>query len=341
MSNPLDSKTDNSPTLCKETTKHFDSFREILLKTAADDSTVFCGEDGYFSSTREDEIFKGVPPTTGEIPAAIAEEYVQLNNYHLKSEERQNIQTLLCGSSETWEAYIYLSNYLTVMMVQEGADLTKLVNDLNKSVAASGKEFKGIAEKIKKAYDQASTVQSAFHDLKQNLEKDCNANEWEKIEKSKEAKLAGQLELIGKAVSRLYRQASQAHMSVVQAASIYALNDVAGLDGLVAGLKAQAEQLKKDTDGNADASAKMVTEWQKKYSEAIAIEAAAKGEYGKAATAKKGKEATYCFMAKPPEDMKSQKKDLLNIFNPKSKNTASGATSGTQPPSSKGTSQSE
>ncbi|MBL7780642.1 MAG: hypothetical protein JNM22_05440 [Saprospiraceae bacterium] len=337
MATQLEPKLDIVPTPCKETTKHFNDFRELLLKTNADDKTVFCEGDGYFSSSREDEIFKGTPPTTGEIPAAIAEEYVQLNNYHLQLEERQNIQTLLCGSTETWEAYIYLSNHLTVMMVQEGADLIKLVGELAKTTAASGKEFKGIAEKIKKAYDQAGTVQSAFHDLKQNLEKECNSDEWDNNDKIKEAKLKEQLDRIGKAANRLYRQAAQAHMSVVQAASIYALNDVAGLDAMVSGLKAPTEQFKKITDGNTDASAKMIAMWQKKYSEAIAAETTARGEYGKASTNKKGKEATFCFMTKRPEDMQSQKQDLLNIFNPKAKNPASGS----QSPSSKGTSQSE
>lgn len=341
MADQFESKYDNSPTSCKETSMHFNSFKETLLKTAADDSTVFCGEDGYFTSAREEDLFKGTPPSTGEIPASIADEYVQLNNYHLKSEERNNIETLMCGSMETWETYIYLSNFLTVMMVQESADLAKLMNDLSKSTTVSSKEFKGIAESIKKAYDQAGTVQSKFHDLKQTLEKDCNIDEWEKMDKNKDFKLAEQLDLIGKAVRRLYRQATQAHMSVVQAASIYALNDVAGLDGLVAGLKVQAEQFKKDTDANTEASAKKITEWQKKYSEAITAETTARGEYSKAATAKRGKEATYCFMAKPPEDMKSQKQDLLNIFNPKTKNTSSGAVSGTKSQSSKGTSQSE
>jgi hypothetical protein len=302
-------------TLCVETTEHFIKIKETLLKI--DSATKLCENDGYFSTASEDNIFKGEPPSTGEIPAAIAEEHVQLNNYHLKTEERDSIKILLCGSSDTWGAYSDLTNSMILQLVQESTDLPKLIGELNKTTTAGGKEFKTIADKIKKAYDQACTVQLAYNAMKQCMEKACNSEEKKKID---QAKLNVKLDEIGKAVHRLVKQAAEAHMSVVQAASIYALNDVAGLDALIAGLKPQAEQFKKDSDANLEVSSKKTVEWQKKYGEAIAAATTAKGEYGKSSTTKRGKEQAYCFMNKAPEDMQSQQKDLLLIFNPKTKN---------------------
>lgn len=317
MASTLETKPDPlAPTLCVNTTEHFQKSKEALLKT--DSTSSLCDADGYFSTVTEDKIFRGDPSSTGKIPEAIAEERVRLNNYHQAVEERDNIKILLCGATDTWEAYTFLNNCLATLLIQESNDLPKFVNDLSKATGAGGKEFKTIAEKIKKAYDQACTVQLAYNALRQCIDKACNVEEKTKMDN---AKLDDKLEEIGKAVRRLVRQATQAHMTVVQAASIYALNDVAGLEELIGGLKTQAEQFKKDSDSNLDASSKKVAEWQKKYSEAIAAATTAKGEYGKIATGKRGKEAAYCFMQKPPEDMKSQKQDLLNIFDPKDKNT--------------------
>lgn len=324
MSTPS-SKGPTPPSACAETDKHIETIRETLLKPfpAASPCTPEPPEAGnirYFKPEAEKTILDGSPPSSGEIPIAIVEEQVQLGNVHLKAEERDNIKTLLCSALDAQEAYTSVNHCLALMLQSESTDLPKLLAELSKMTAESSKEFSAIAEKIKKAYDQICIVKTAFNAMKQCIDKVCNADEKKKLKDDANFNaLYASLEIT---MNTLMAQGEEAVMSVVQAASIFALNNVAGLESLVGGIKAHTEQFKKDTDSNADAAAKKAAEWQKKYAEVISAVINSKGEYGKAGTTKRGKEAAYCFMNQTKAEMKSQKQALLDIFDPSKKGSA-------------------
>lgn len=294
---------------CEETGKYMDKIKEGLIKPApeADTCTPAAGKKTWVDA--EIKILKGEPPSSGEIPTAIADEQIKLSDLRLKEAERDNIGLLLCGASTTQDAYSSINNCLAITLSSESVELPKLLGELNKLTADSAKEFPAIAEKIKKAYEQICAVKSAFNAMKQCIDKVCNADE-KKLLKDELASLVN----IEKEVDALVKQGEEAVMSVVQAASIFALNNIAGLETLVGGVKPLAEQFKKDTDANVEASAKKAAEWQKKYGEAIAAVAVAHGEYGKASTLKYGKEAAYCFINQSKAQMQSQYNNLINLF---------------------------
>jgi hypothetical protein len=302
---------------CVETDEHIKKIKEGLLYPIPETSPCVSGGAGkpsYFDPSKEKAILDGQPPSTGEIPTAIAEEQVQLANYHFKVEEKNNTQILLCGAMDTADAYSAVNNCLALTLLSESTELPKLLADLSKLTADSAKEFPAIAEKIKKAYDQICIVKTAFNAMQQCINKVCSADDKKKFQD-----IDAEITKISGVVDLLVQQGEEAVMSVVQAASIFALNNVAGFEALVAGIKPQAEQFKKDTDANAEAAVKKTTEWQKKYHEAITAVAVAHSEYGKSGTRKLGKEAAYCFMGQSTVTMKSQKEPLLGIFNPKNK----------------------
>jgi len=269
----------------------------------------------YFTVDAETKILDGTWPATGEIPVAIAEEQVRINHYHLKLEERNGVKLLLCGATDTWEAYNNLNNCLMLMLVQSTTDLPKWVAELNKLTADSPKTFGEIADKIKKAYDQICIVEKAYCALKQCIDKVCNETDKKKIE----AELEEYLPKIGLAVKILVKQGAQAVTSVVQAASIYAQTNLAGIEALVAGLKSPSEQFKKDNDTAIEAAAKQMAEWQKKYQEATIGITVSKGDFGKAATLKRGREAAYCFLNKEAVPLDCYQDELLNLFDPDKK----------------------
>ncbi|MFM9946779.1 MAG: hypothetical protein ACKV1O_02465 [Saprospiraceae bacterium] len=269
----------------------------------------------YFTVDAETKILGGAWPATGEIPVAIAEEQVRINHYHLKLEERNGIKLLLCGATDTWEAYNNLNNCLMLMLMQSTADLPKWVAELSKLTADSPKTFGEIADKIKKVYDQICVVEKAYCALKQCIDKVCNETDKKKIE----AELEEYLPKIGLAVKILVKQGAQAVTSVVQAASIYAQTNLVGFEALIAALKAPAEQLKKDNDSAVEAAAKQMAEWQKKYQEAIIAITVSKGDFGKAATLKRGREVAYCFLNKEAGPLQSYQDELLGLFDPDKK----------------------
>lgn len=310
---------------CAETDKHIAVIKEELLKPALSTPPCTPGDPGkisYFKPEAEKTILEGQPPSSGEIPAAIADEQVYLGYVHLKGEERDNVRTLLCGAVEAQDAYASVNYCLALMLQSESAELPKLMSDLSKMTAESAKEFPVIAEKIKKAYDQICTVKTAFNAMQQCIDKVCNADEKKKLKD--DAAFESLYDELKGMMAVLMKQGEQAVMSVVQAASVFALNNVAGLESLVAGIKGQAEAFKKDIDANTEAAGKKAADWHKKYAEATTALISAQGGYGKSANIKRGKEGAYCFMNQTMPAMSSHKKALLDIFNPATKDPNNG-----------------
>ena len=302
----------NGALVCVETDKRIKQFKEGLINPPPPPDNDPCSKPDAF----EKAIVNGGLTASGEVPAAISDEQVQITNFHLKQDEHKTTELMLCGAMDNWEAYFYLNQCLAIPLAQEGADLPKLMADLNKSIAESGKKFPEIADKIKKICEQVSAVKSAFDSLRQCINKVCNEDDKLLIKAILDAQLGvdGKAGILDTAINALVKQTNQAVSSVIQAASIHALNNVTGLDANIATLKTQAEQFKKDMDGNTESASKKTAEWQKKYAESAKALALAKGDFGKASTKKMGKEAIYCILNKTPQEMLDQRKGLLDTF---------------------------
>ncbi|WP_421795251.1 hypothetical protein [Haliscomenobacter sp.] len=308
---------------CKDTYKHVGTIKEEFLappseKKLCEPETPEKGKRRRFSKAAEDEILNGIAASSGKIPIALSNEQVQLNNYHLKVEDQTNIGLLLCGALNTQDAYANLNYCLALTLVSESAELPKILSELTKLAASSGGEFPKIAELIKKTYDQICITDKAFNSMKACIDKVCNKED--KITLKDELTRLDDLE---DCLKKLKTQAEEAVMSVIQSASIFAQHNLPNLESVIAEIKPQAERFKKDVDENASAASKSAAEWQKKYAESITSIAQAHSEYGKASSAKTGKESAYCFIDQSRAEMKNQKAALLEIFDPTNKNATS------------------
>lgn len=307
---------------CKKTTKHVETIKEELL--APPSKKKFCepeppaeGKRRRFSKTSEADILNGLTAYSGEIPMALANEQVQLNNYHLKVEDQTSIGLLLCTALDGQDAYTALNYSVALTLVSESVELPKILADLSKLATSSGAEFSKIAELIKKAYDQICTTEKEFNSMKACINKVCNKEDKKTIEEELK-----QLDDLTASLGKLKTQAEEAVMAVIQSASIFAQNNLSNLESVILELKPQAEKFKKDLDENASAASKSAADWQKKYAESVTAIAHAHGQYGKASATKTGKESAYCFIDQNSEII-SRTDALLELFDPTKKNSAS------------------
>lgn len=306
-----------------KTDEKIKTFNEALLKYNPEDipehisgeiKPVPCIQDSGFNEAFEKLLKSNNFPASGEIATAISEEQITITNYYRAQSDQNNLSTLLCTAIDTWDTYLNLNTCLSMLLAQESTSLQKLVSELDKSMETTGKEFVGIADKNKKAYDTAIEVKNAVKILEDCFKKVCTEKD-----KQAEAQKEWDNSNISKLAEDLACQAEQGYVAVTQAAAVFALSDAAGYLAITDYLKPQAEQFKKETDGNMDFGAKKIIETQKKFTEATTLLINAKANIGKLGNKRVALEKLYCTVEQPPvKDVAHQ--DELNSYFENSKN---------------------
>ena len=303
---------------CEE--KFLNTVRETLITPKPNDA---CGPESAaggrsrFTSDAEKDILAGTTSYSGLVATTLNDEKVQLNYYHQKLEDQANTGLLLCHAMSTQDAYAVLNYCIALDLVCESTELPKLLAELSKLGTSSAAEFSKIADSIKKSYDQICTASLAINEMIACIDKICNKDDKLLIEAE-----YNKIEGLKASMEKLIKLAEQATILVVQAASIFAQNNLSSLESAVNELKPQAEKFKKDIDDNINTASKSVTEHQKTYAESISSIAKVHGAFGKASTAKTGKQSTYCFIKQDKATMDARKGELLKLFDPEKKSAS-------------------